>query len=163
MGLEVIAIASIAASLAGAGISAYGSYQQGKAQEEMGKYNAKNAELAAASEADTAAQNSIRMRQQSQRQLSAIRARMASGGVRQDTGSSLDVLGEASSSLELQALDMFRESRAKQTAYQNQAGMEIWQGNQAMSAAKIAAGSSLIKGVGQAGSNAVGFRQSGVF
>jgi len=51
MGLETLAVASIATSLAGAGMSAYGQYQAGKAQNEMAKRNAKATDQARQAEA----------------------------------------------------------------------------------------------------------------
>lgn len=146
MGVETLAIASIASSLAGAGISAYSSYQQGQAQDAMANYNAKNAENAATAEADVASENATRQREANRRQLSAIRAKMAGSGVVQSRGSSLDALGTAASELELQTLDLFRESDARQVAYGNQARVGRWEGEQAAQAGKIGAIGSLIGG-----------------
>ena len=151
MGVETLAFAAIAASLAGAGISAYSMYQQGQAQEAMGKYNAKVAENQATAEADVAQENAKRQREMNRRQLSAIRAKMAGSGVSQSQGSSLDVLGSAASELELQTLDLFREGEAKQISYRNQAGMDRWQGKQAAQAGTIGAIGSLIGGVASTG------------
>jgi hypothetical protein len=162
MGLEVVAIASVAASLAGAGMSAYGQYQQGKSAQAMTKHNAKIASTAASNEAQTAQQNSIRQREASRRQLSNIRARMAGSGVQQSTGSSLDVLGESASELELQALDLFRDSDAKQRMFGNEAAMTTWQGDQAAQAGKTAALGSLISGAGSFASNYSSSRSSGL-
>lgn len=144
-GIEVIAIASIA-SMAGAGISAYASYQQGKAQEAMGERNAKIAENAALNEAQVAAENAKRQREQNRRQLAAIRSQMAGTGVQMSTGSSLDAIGQAASDFELQAMDLFRDSTARQMTYQNQATMERWQGGQAAMAGKYSAGATLLSG-----------------
>lgn len=161
MGVEVLAFASIAASLAGAGISAYSMYQQGQAQEAMGKYNATIAENQASHEADVSAENAKRQREMNHRQLSAIRARMAGSGVSQSQGSSLDVLGASASELELQTLDLFREGEAKQVAYRNQAGIERWQGSQAATAGKIGAIGSLIGGVASTGQSLYSMRYTG--
>ena len=161
MGVETLAFAAIAASLAGAGISAYSSYQQGQAQNDMAKYNAKVAENQATSEADVAHENSKRQREMNRRQLSAIRSRMAGSGVSQSQGSSLDVLGAAASELELQTLDLFREGEAKQTAYRNQAGIERWQGEQAATAGKIGAIGSLIGGAASTGQSIYSMRYTG--
>jgi len=148
-GLEVLAIASIAASAAGAGISAYSSYQQGKAQEAMGKRNAKIAENAATNEAQAAAENAKRQREQSRRQLAAIRSQMAGSGVQMSTGSSLDFIGQAASEFELQAMDLFRDGTARQMAYQNQATSERWQGGQAAIAGKYKAAGTLLNGANE--------------
>lgn len=161
MGVETLAFAAVAASLAGAGISAYSMYQQGQAQEAMGQYNSKVAEQAATSEADTAQENAKRQREMNHRQISAIRAKMAGSGISQSQGSSLDVLGAAASELELQTLDLFREGEAKQVAYHNQAGMDRWQGSQAAQAGTIGAIGSLIGGVAQTGQSLYSMRYTG--
>ena len=162
MGLSALAFASVAASLAGAGISAYGNYQQGKSAQAMTKHNAKIATTAASNEAATAQQNAIRQREASRRQLSNIRARMAGSGVQQSTGSSLDVLGESASELELQAMDLFRSSDAKQRQYGNEAAMTTWNGDQTAQAGKIGAIGSLISGAGSFASNYSSSKSSGL-
>lgn len=144
-GLEVLAIASIA-SAAGAGISAYSSYQQGKVQEAMAERNAKIAENAAVNEALVAAENAKRQREKSHRELAAIRSHMAGSGVQMSTGSSLDTIGQAASEFELQAMDLFRDSEARQMAYQNQATTERWEGREAATAGRYAAIGSLLGG-----------------
>ena len=146
-GLEVLAIASIA-SMAGAGISAYSSYQQGKAQEAMGERNAKIAENAAANEALAAAENAKRQREHSRRQLAAIRSQMAGSGVQMSTGSSLDAIGLAASEFELQAMDLFRDSTARQMEYQNQSVTQRWEGKQAATAGRFTAFGTLLSGAG---------------
>lgn len=158
----VLAYAAIAATLAGAGISAYSAHQQGKAQEQMGKYNAKVAENAALNEAQTAAENAKRQREQNRRQLASIRARMAGGGQQIGAGSALDVLGTASSELELQTLDLFRDSEARRRQNLSQASMSRWEGAQAARAGNLNAMGSLLSGAGSASHNYVQYTQSGV-
>ncbi|GAA5120699.1 hypothetical protein GCM10023212_14700 [Luteolibacter yonseiensis] len=133
--------------MAGAGISAYSSYQQGKAQEAMGERNAKIAENAALNEAQVAAENAKREREKGRRQLAAIRGHMAGSGVQMSTGSSLDVIGDAASDLELAAMDLFRDSTARQMTYQNQSVTERWEGKQAGVAGKYSAMGTLLGGV----------------
>lgn len=161
MGVETLAFAAIAASLAGAGISAYSTYQQGKAQEQMGQYNAKIADNQASHEADVSHENAKRQREMNMRQISAIRARMSGSGVNMAQGSSLDVIGAAASEFELQTLDLFREGEARQVAYRNQAGIDRWQGKQAKQAGKIGAIGTLIGGVAQAGQSLYSARYTG--
>ncbi len=157
---STIIAASVVASIAGAGISAYSVYQEGQAQEDMAKYNAKVATNEAVNESAVAGQNAIRMREMNKRRISAIRNQMAGSGVLMSSGSSLDTIAAASSELELQTMDMFRESQLKQTAYQNQAKLSMWQGKQASQAATIGAIGTLLSGAGQAGSNAYGMSNS---
>lgn len=158
-----MAFAALAASLAGAGISAYSSYQQGQAQQDMAQHNAQIASNAARNEAETAAENAARQREANRRQLGAIRARMAGGGTQIASGSSLDVLGVAASELELQAMDLFRDSDAKQRQYRNEAQIQTWQGGQAAQAGNIGAIGSLLGGLGSTYSSYASGTYAGVF
>ncbi len=141
---------SIIGTLAGAGVSYYGQRKAGEAQKRMGEYNAKVAENAAKSEAQAGAENIKRKREQNQRVLSGMRARMAAGGANIGAGSSLDVLGDSASELELQALDMFRNSDAQVRQFSSKADMSRYEGNQASAASKYASMGTLISGAGSA-------------
>lgn len=163
MGLEVAAIAGLAVSLAGTGIAAYSSYQQGQSQEAMAKRNASIASSAAANEAAVAAENSSRQRNQNRRQLSAIRARMAGGGTQIGMGSNLDTQAAAASELELQAMDLFRDGDARANQYRNQAAIGSWQGEQYGQAGTIGAIGSLIGGASSAYGQYSDAKSSGVF
>ena len=160
--MGVLAIATVATSLVGAGISAYSSYQQGKAQEAMADRNAKVADNAAANEALAAAENSKRMRENSHRQLAAIRSRMAGSGVRMATGSSLDIIGQAASEFELQTMDLFRDSTARQMTYQNQAVTSRWEGGQYAAAGTLGGIGSLLSGGRTAAKDHADFKQTGI-
>jgi hypothetical protein len=166
MGLETAAIigyASVAASLAGAGISAYSSHQQGKAQERMAHHNAKIAQNAANNEALAASENAKRQRDENRRRLASIRGKMAKSGVNTGAGSAVDVLGTASSELELQALDLFRDSEIRRRNFQSQGAMSLFEGSQAKAAGNINAIGSLISGAGSAADSYVSGYDSGVF
>lgn len=163
MGLEVLGFAAIAASLAGAGISAYGQYQAGKAQKEMAEYNAKVAENSAQAEFAASRENAKRQREMNLRHLSAMQRKLAAGGVEVSSGSASDALTTASSELELNTLDLFREAEAKQVAYRNQAALSRYEGRQAYSAAKIGSIGTLIGGVGSAANSFFAGKSAGVF
>lgn len=165
MGLEVSAIvayASLAASLAGAGISAYSAHKQGEAQKDMGIYNAKVAQDAQRNEELVSMENSKRQRKENERRLSMVKGGLIKNGLNIGTGSSLDVISQSAGELELAAMDMFRTSDARQRQLANQAGMSIWQGGQAAEAGNISAIGSLIGGVASTGSNYSDFRRTGV-
>lgn len=159
----VLPAISLVGTLAGAGMSFYGQRQAAKAQEKMGEYNAQVAENAAKSEAEAGAENAKRKREQNQRVLSGMRARMAAGGANAGTGSSLDVLGDSASELELQALDMFRDSDARTRQHGAQAEMSRYNGQQASAASNYAAMGSLISGVGSAASGYANASYAGAF
>lgn len=148
--LVVTAVAAVAGGVT-AGVAAK---QAGDAQEDAAKANAKIANNNAIAEAQAAAENAVRKRQDNQRQLSAIRAKMAGQGVQVGSGSALEVLGASASDLELQTQDMFRESQAKQAQYANQASSSLFEGKQAAAAGNWGMATSLI---GAAGSAASGY------
>lgn len=158
----VIAYAALAATLAGAGISAYSAQQAGKAEEQMDIRNAQVAQQAANNEALAATENAKRQREQNRRHLAMIRSRQAKSGVQIGAGSSLDVIGESAAELELQALDLFRQSDAKQRQLVGQAGMSIWEGGQAADAGNLQAIGTLIGGVGSAAGGYSSYRRTGV-
>lgn len=152
---------SFGAGLVGSGLSAYSSYQQGKAQSAMAYRNAKISDMAASNEAMTAAENAKRQRESNRQKLASVRARMAGSGVA-PTGSSLDTIGTAASNLELSTMDLFRESQARQTQLYNDAAVTRWEGDQAMQSGKINAIGSLIGGAASAGEAAYNFKKNGV-
>lgn len=150
MSWAITAVAVVTA--VGAGVSAYGQYQSGQAQEDMAKYNAKIQADAANNEAQAGAENARRQREENRRRLATMRTRIAGSGVNIGAGSSLDVLGEAAGELELQALDVFRDSDARQRQLKSQSVLTSFEGKQASRAGTIGATGTLISGLGQAGS-----------
>lgn len=160
MGLETMAIVGATAGLIGTGISAYGQYQQGKAQEAMARYNAKLSEQQAEQEGVVSAENARRRREMNRRRIGQIRASLAGSGVSLTEGSYLDAIGQTTSELELATLDDINQSRRRQEAYLNEATMQRWQGSQASSAGNIAAASTLFGGIANTGSNMYDIRRS---
>lgn len=156
-----LGLLSAATSLIGTGISAYSTYQQGKAQQKMADYNASLAEQQAQDERQTSAENARRQREMSRRRISSIRAGMAGSGVNLSQGSYLDAIGQTATELELKTLDALNESRRKQEAYYNDAMMQRWQGQQASRAGTIGALGTLFGGIGNTASNIYQMRYSG--
>ncbi len=160
--VTIAAVVTAVAAVSGGALAAVSAKQAGDAQEDAGNANAQIAANNASAEADAAAENASRKRADNRRQLSAIRARMAGGGVQIGTGSSLDVLDTAASELELQTLDMFRDSSARQVQFENEARVQQWTGKQASRAGNIGAVGSLLSGIGSASSGYGDYKSSGV-
>lgn len=137
-----------AASVAGAGIAAYGSYQQGKTAKRVAEFNAKVAENEAVQEDMDSREATRRERVHNRRLASRQRARIAKSGL-VETGSPLEVMAEDAGRMELAALDQRRNSRMRQTALRTQAGITRFEGDQAFRAGRIGAGASLLSGVSQ--------------
>lgn len=166
MGIEttaLIAYASLAASLAGAGISYYSQRKQAEAQEDIGAYNAKVAAQAAENEADVARENTKRMREANRLKLERIRGMQAKSGIQIGTGSALDVISEVAGEHELQVLDFFRESEQKQRQLASQGAMSMWEGGQGAQALRTQSVGTLFSGVSSAFGSYTSSKNAGLF
>ena len=157
------AVAAVA-TLASAGIGAYGAISSGVAQEQSARYNAEvalnnasiakqNANLAGQAGEAQAEQSSMKTRAQ----VGAIKTAQAANGVDVNSGSAVDVRSSAAALGELNAINI--RSNAARTAYgyQTQAGnfqaqsqLDTFQGQNAKTAGLIGGGTDLLGGVGQA-------------
>lgn len=138
------------AALAGAGVSAYGQYQAGKAQEAQANYNAavakNNAKAKAASIDARADQLARQQRELRGRQVAQI---SATGGMAAGT----DLLALADQAAQM-SLDQIELRRQKDIALQGgdvEAAMQEFAGKTARYTTRLGAGASLLSGIGQAG------------
>tara|TARA_R110001632_G_C11351996_1_gene418502 strand:+ start:1563 stop:2069 length:507 start_codon:yes stop_codon:yes gene_type:complete len=155
--------ASAAIAAIGGVIAAYGSYQQGKAQEYAAEHNAQVARNQAKATEEEARENSKRQRGNNERMLATMRANLASQGTGLSDGSSLAILGETASELELSVLDNYRSAESQRSSLLNQASTEIWQGKEAKRAGTINAFSGLLGTAGKAAGNYVDGVNSGAY
>lgn len=190
MGLETIAIASLAATAIGTGVSMYGQYQQGKAQRRMAEYNAQMNEYnrqqllqqqkEVAAQESQAAQDAMRATSQKRkeilRQQAQRRSALASGGVLTDTGSPLEVLIDDLTQMNLQTVDdtaqRFTMVKNLQTkgeglgfeAYKQQADANYQRmvGKNAYKAGLFGSAGTLLSGAASAGTNYMNFKNAGV-
>lgn len=179
MGFSAATLAEIGTvtSIAGAGIGALGAIQQGKAAKASANYNAEvatnNANIAkqnASFAAQEGTANTEAASMQSRAKLGAIVANQGASGVDVNSGSSVDVRSSAADLGELNALTV-RSNAARQVYgyqtegenYQAQAGLDTAQAANAMPAAVVGAGSSLLGGVGSASSAYAGFLKNNSF
>jgi hypothetical protein len=135
-----------AASVAGAGIAAYGLYQQGKTSKRVAEFNAKSAENQAIQEDMDSRESARRERVHNRRLASRQRARIAKTGL-VETGSPLEVMAEDAGRMELAVLDQRRNSRIKQSGLRSQAELTRAEGDAAFRAGRISAGASLLSGI----------------
>ena len=133
-------------SAAGAGYSAYATYQGGKAQQALADYNAKlMAQQAEVTERDAAAEaNQQRLR--SQYALAQQRAVYAMSGVVSDTGSPLLVEAQQAGYMEMNALETERQGQIRAGNYQQQGILDIMQGRASMTGARMGAYGTILKG-----------------
>lgn len=146
-----LAIAGLATSLVGAGLSAYGQYRQGEAQQEAYNANAKVAEENAKAAKESSAWEEQQSRLRLTRLMGTQRTLYAKAGVDLSSGSPLMVLADtaAKGAEEVQAIRYGGDVAATQQL--NQARLDRMYGKNAYNAGMIGAGSTFLTGLGQAG------------
>jgi len=161
MGIETLAIVAIAATVAGAGISAYSSYEAGKSQEALGKYNqavmnnealARQADARAAANAQRAQNEALKAKQ---------RALYAKAGV-VSAGTPLLVQAEQAATLEMAALDIERTGNIEAGRMRAQGDLDRMQGKIARRGANMQAAGTILQGAGSAAGMGAGFRYQGI-
>lgn len=151
MGIStVVAIVAAVAAVAGAGVSAVGSIQQGNAAQATANYNAaieqQNAQQAlAASQANAAI-----TQQQTRRKLGEAAAAFGGAGVDMQ-GSPLDVMSDLATQGELQRRITLYQGTPQARGLTSQAGLDVAGGQAAASAGLTKAGGSLLTGISAAG------------
>jgi hypothetical protein len=158
-GLETLAIIGAAAAVAGAGVSAYASYEQGQAQRKAYKYNAAVTRNQAEIAQQQAAHAARQQRERDRRIQARARAIQGISGVEVGEGSSLlvDIDNARQAELNAQAAKYEAEARRRNML----AGAELgeYQGGVAAQQATIGAGATLLSGLGSAASGYGSFRQ----
>ena len=160
---SALAIAGLAATAIGTGLSVYGQFQRGQAAASAAEANAKMAEQQAATLDQENRENLRRQRIENQRLLSRQRAGYAAAGVQIGTGSPLEVQAETAGILELDLLDQNRASQVQQNNLFNQARFDRASGANYRSAGTLGAAGSLFGGLGSIGGTLYGMNRQGVF
>jgi len=135
----------VAAMIAGTALTAANQISQGVAANKMAKYNESVSETYAAAARDQAASDEARARQQAERALGARRAGYANAGVTLE-GTPIDVLGDAASDAEMDALSLCRRGALEAWGRTADAGAQRTRGRQAMQSSFLDAGSTLLNG-----------------
>jgi hypothetical protein len=141
------------ASAAGAGVSAYSSIQQGKAQQRLNEYNAQVAEQAASDKARDGRIMANAQREQNRRLQARQRALYAKAGVVDTTGSPLLVQLEQAGQLEMAALQTEATSSTEAARLRQQAILDRMSGKAARQAGNLNAGATILQGLGNAASS----------
>ena len=151
MPANVIMIAAMVATAVGSGVSAYSSYQSGKATQRINEYNAKLAEQAALDKERDGKIIANATRANNERIKSRQRALFAKGGVVSGTGSPLMVMAEQAAQLEMGALDAERTATNESSSLRTQAVLDRMAGKAARQAGTLNAVGTVLSGAGQAG------------
>ena len=145
---QMIAIATVA----GAAVSAYGAISQAEAQKQASQYNAAlNTRNASMAYDQASAEAGIVRRRAEQAQGAAI-ADYGTSGVQLE-GSPLDVLASSAAQAKMDEETVLYQGNLKAMGYQSNAVLDRMQGQNAVRQGSLNAASSLLTGVGQAGSN----------
>ena len=169
------AAASIAASVAAAGISAISAEKQGEMQANAADYQAavarNNQILANQSAQQAIAQGGVdagQAQQKAAQQLSLVRAKEAASGVTLDSGSALDVQSDTAKSGALDALTIRNDAARKAYGFEvqgaqlgSQAQFDVVQGENDQQLADLKAADSLLSGASSSANQ--GMRFAGYF
>lgn len=177
MGLEVLALASIGATAAGAGVSAYGASQAGEASSKMFNYKAGVAQVnkqIAEQNADYAVRvgetKAQRSGMETRGRLGKIRSIQGASGLDVNKGSAQRVRDSAGDLGRYDA-SVIRSDAAKRAygydvealGYESQSNLDVMSGDQASKAGKIGAISSILGGVSSVSSKWLQGSQSGIW
>ncbi len=140
----------IIATIVAGGATAHATYEQGKAQNEMSKYNAAVAEREGEESRKKAAFESTRSREEGQRLRARQRALLAKSGVVME-GTPLLVMADSAAEEELDRLMIEREGGIQGRRFTQQAHLDRMAGRQAHRAGTMQAGATLLQTGASAG------------
>lgn len=135
----------VAAMIAGTALNAANQISQGVAANKMAKYNESVSEGYATAARDQAAFDEARAREQAQRALGARRAGYANAGITLE-GTPIDVLGDAATDAEMDALSLRRRGEFESWSRLADAGAQRTRGRAALQSGFMDAGSTLLNG-----------------
>lgn len=162
-----LAYAAIATSVIGAGVGAVGAMNAASAQSKSAEYNAEiatqNQQIAtqnATQAAQAGEQQAGVASQKTRAEVGAIKTAQAGSGTSVDSGSNVDVQSSAAALGELNAITI-RSNAAKEaygyqtqsTSFENQSQLDTTQASDATTAGDIGASSTILGGLGSAGSS----------
>lgn len=158
-----LAIAALAATAIGTGISVYSAYEQGQVAASAAERNAKAAQNQAANADLENRENIRRQRVENQRLLSQQRVGYAASGVQIGNGSPLEQQADTAAILELDALDRNRASLSQQQSLFDQSASFRASASNYRTAGALNAAGSLFSGVGSMASTGYSANRAGVF
>jgi hypothetical protein len=158
-----LAVISLAATAAGAGVSAYGSISAGNYQAAVARNNARYSEYQARDAEDRGQIAEGEQRRKTRQMLGTQRATMAANGADLSSGSALDVQSDTAKFGELDALTI--RSNARREAYGYRVGGVNQEAEARLAKMKggFGAASSILGAASQISGDAAGFKKSGVF
>lgn len=144
---------AVGVSVAGAGLSAYSSYEAGQNQASIARYNAANQAAQNQAMLQQSAAKSLAERDQNAKILASQEAGYAASGVVTNSGSPLTVETKQAAYLEKKALNTDYEGALSSRYGQSKVFGDNMEADAATSASKLNAGATILSGAGNAASN----------
>jgi hypothetical protein len=151
------AVIAAGAATAGAGVQAYGSYQQGKSEEALNKYNAEVSRRQATAAEMQASAEAKRQQRASRAEQSRQRVLLAKSGVTTE-GTPLMLLERSAANAELDRQMIYREGNIQADQFRSQATMDRMRAKSARRAGNLGVASSLLSGAGQVASTGLAYK-----
>jgi len=158
-----VAVTSIATTVVGAGVTAYGQAQQGKAANAIAQRNAKIQNNNALIASQNAEFNARLKERDDKRRRASMRTKLSASGVQVFDGTNLIALAEQEFTDDLNAQLIRRGGAIDSANLRQQAGITSAKGQVAQSAGNVGAGASLLTGFGEAGTTYATQKRQGVF
>lgn len=146
---------------AGTGVSMYGQYQQGKAADKVGKYNANMQEAKAESVAEQASFDARQRIKQHQQDVAKGIVSAAGSGITTDSGSVLDWEGDMVGSLNTDLAAIEHNSELEQYGLKSGAVLSRAEGKAAKTASYYAMAGTALSGVGSIAGSWGTFKNAG--
>lgn len=131
---------------AGTGLTAYGAYASGRAQQSAAEYNAAQQRQAAELARLDVAENARRREDDKRRAIARLKAQYGAQGLDPTSGAPLDMMGETASRFDLEIADMYAAADRRATAYENAASLSAFEGRTSRTAGLISTASALAGG-----------------
>lgn len=132
--------------VAGAGMAAMSSIQQGKAAKAAAEFNAKVAEQNSQIVHEQTIQEVRQFDREQYMRIGAIRAAQGKSGGAANEGSVLDILADTAAQGEIQRQDIIYQGALAERGFQNSAVLDRFDGDVALKQSRLKAGSELLQG-----------------
>lgn len=142
------AVVGATAAAAGSGMQAYGSYQQGKSEEALNKYNAEVSRRQATAAELQASAEAKRQQRATKAEQARQRVLLAKSGITTE-GTPLMLLEQSAANAEMDRQMILREGNIQADQFRSQATMDRMRAKAAKRAGTMGAASSLLSGGGQ--------------
>jgi hypothetical protein len=163
MGIMELAVAGLVMSAIGGGVSAYNSYEQGKAQEKLNNFNAQVMDQAAKDKDRDSRILANAQRSRNEKLMGKQRALYAKSGVSFDTGTPLMVQAEQAGQLEMAALEIETTASNEAARMRQQAVVDRMTGKAAARAGALGAASTILGTSGSMASTFASQKKAGIF